>query len=234
MFFDLDYTLLDHSAKRETLFTVCQQISAQEKSLDAELLLRTNGDVWSTYWPEVQEDWDLGRTDSVTVSREAWRRSLLLCGCDSIVVIESAVRIHLQEERKKFRLFADVSDTLDILMNAGLDMALITNGPSDSQRTKLEILEVDRWFSTIVISGEVGIAKPDASIFAMAMRKMDVQPKDVWHIGDNPDTDVAGARAAGLTAVWLNREGIARKESDPEPHFEIGTLASLPGILRLG
>lgn len=234
MFFDLDHTLLDHSAKRETLVDVCQQISAQETSLDSEFLLRTNGDVWSIYWPDVQEDWELGRTDSVTVSREAWRRSLLLCGCDSNSVIESAVRIHQQEVRKKFRLFADVTDTLDILMQAGLQMALITNGPSDLQRIKLEVLELERWFCAIVISGEVGIAKPDASIFAIAMRKMRAQPKDVWHIGDNPDTDVAGARAAGLTAVWLNREGIARRESDPEPHFEIGTLASLPGILRLG
>ena len=49
----------------------------------------------------------------------------------------------------------------------------------------------------------------------------------VWHVGDNLVTDVAGANAAGLTSVWLNRAGAARSAADAVPALEITTLADL-------
>ena len=233
VFFDLDSTLLDNSGNWETVVHVCQQISAYKTGLDADRLMRANEESWPRYWAEVQEDWMLGRTDSVSVSREMWRRSLEICGCSSNSVIESAVRIHKQAERKGFRLYEDVAGTMDILQKAGLPMALITNGPSDLQRSKLNALHIAHWFDAIVISGEFGRAKPDVSVFEIAIREMGIEPKEVWHVGDNLDTDIAGARAAGLRAVWLNRSGKSRTENDPEPHFELRTLVNLPGILDI-
>ncbi len=233
VYFDLDYTLLDSSGNRENVVNVCKQISELVEGLEPERLMRANGDVWPVYWAEVQEDWELGLTDSVRVAREVWSRTLHLCGCRSIEIIETAVRIHKQIEREGFRLYADVVGTIDILKKADIPMALITNGPSDLQRIKLEALGIEHWFDVIVISGELGKAKPDASVFEFAMRQMGVEPSGVCHVGDNLFTDVAGAKAAGLSAVWLNRGDKSLREDDPEPHFEIGTLADLPEILGL-
>ncbi len=156
VFFDLDSTLLDHRGSGETVAHVCQQIASRAAGLDTDRLMRANGDVWPRYRAEVESDWILGKTDSVAVSREAWRRSLEICGCSSPAVIEAAVRIHEQVARKGFRLYQDVAGAIAALQKAGIRMALITNGPSDLQRSKLRTLDIERWFDAIVISGETG------------------------------------------------------------------------------
>ncbi len=233
VFFDLDSTLLDNSTGREAVLHVCRQVSAMQQGLDPDRLRKTSGEVWSSYRAEMQESWVLGKTDSLAVSREAWRRSLELCGCSSRAVVEAAVQIHAQVTRENFRLYEDVAETLAALKKANVRMALITNGPSDLQRSKLQILDIEHWFDAVVISGEIGRAKPAAAVFDRAVRQTGIRPADVWHVGDSLEADVAGARAAGLTAVWLNRTGKTRNAEDPEPHFEIETLAGLTNILQL-
>ena len=233
VYFDLDYTLLDSSGNWEKVVSVCKQIAELEEGLDPDQLLKANGDVWPGYWAKVQQDWDLGLTDSVKVAREVWSRALQLCGCNSLEIIEAAVRTHKRIEREGYKLYADVVGTIDILKKADIPMALITNGPSDLQRIKLEALGIEPWFDVIVISGELGKAKPDASVFEFALRQMGVGPEGGCHVGDNLFTDVAGAKAAGLAAVWLNRAGKSRGKDDPKPHSEIRILADLPKIMGL-
>jgi FMN phosphatase YigB (HAD superfamily) len=46
-------------------------------------------------------------------------------------------------------------------------------------------------------------------------------------VGDSLNTDVVGAKAAGIIAVWLNRRRLVRRESDPKPDLEIHSLSSL-------
>ena len=70
------------------------------------------------------------------------------------------------------------------------------------------------------------------AIFQLALDKLGVEPENVWHIGDSLASDVAGAKASGLTAVWLNRHGAVRKEDDPQPDHEIASLAELLLLLQ--
>ncbi len=233
VFLDLDSTLLDHSRSREALITTCQQAAASVPGLDPDDLLKANGAVWPRYRAEIDADWNLGQIDSLTASREAWRRSLALCGCTSRTVVETTVHCFEQAVRQGFRLYADVPDAIAILQQADVPLALITNGPSDLQRSKLEILGIEHWFAAIIISGEWGQAKPDPAVFVRAMKEMGLVPDRVWHVGDSLETDIAGARAAGLSAVWLNRTRKSRDRNDPVPHCEIGTLGALPAILKL-
>ena len=58
-------------------------------------------------------------------------------------------------------------------------------------------------------------------------------PANVWHVGDNPHTDVAGAKAAGLTAVWLNRKRLPLPATSLHPDHEIHSLTELSGLLGL-
>ncbi len=53
---------------------------------------------------------------------------------------------------------------------------------------------------------------------------LDVPADHAWHVGDNVLTDVAGARAAGLTAVWLNRDGATPPEGAEKPHLVVSSL----------
>lgn len=136
VFFDLDDTLLDSAGSQEAVLQVCQQISEQALGLDPDQLLKAHGEVWPKYWAVEQEKWQLGKIETASVAHDVWGRALLLCGCDSESITASAVQILLQEDRKRYRLFADVVDTLELIRKAGLQMALITNGASELQRTK--------------------------------------------------------------------------------------------------
>jgi putative hydrolase of the HAD superfamily len=56
-------------------------------------------------------------------------------------------------------------------------------------------------------SAEVGVAKPDPAIFRRALELVGVDARDAWHVGDTPEADIEGARAAGLRPILIAREG---------------------------
>jgi putative hydrolase of the HAD superfamily len=194
-------------------------------------LLETNRDMWRAFWPTVEDSWRLGVLDGATVSLEAWRRTLRACGCADECLVRLARDTHWRHARETTRLFDDAGDLLSWLAGIGLPLALITNGASDTQRQALRSLGIEQQFGAIVISGEVGMAKPDPVVFAIAMDALGVRPEHVWHVGDSPTTDVAGAKAAGLTAVWLNRDGLPWQADDPKPDHEIRSLRELAGLV---
>ena len=109
---------------------------------------------------------------------------------------------------------------------------MITNGPSDAQRLKLERSGLRDRFEVIAISGEVGHEKPATEIFVHTLSSLGIAPDAALHIGDSLHYDVAGARAAGLTAVWLNRRGATRDDSLAEPHHEVPDLDAFVSLLQ--
>ncbi|WP_143288144.1 HAD-IA family hydrolase, partial [Calothrix rhizosoleniae] len=68
-----------------------------------------------------------------------------------------------------------------------------------------EDLELKHFFSSITISTQVGIAKPDPKIFAIALEKHNCSPTAAWHIGDSIKEDYQAANTAGLRGIWINR-----------------------------
>ena len=229
--FDLDETLLDGSRLQESIVCTCGKIAASQPGLDAARLVEANRKVWQGYWPEVEDKWTLGALDGASIRLEAWRRTLRACGCNDESIARLALQIHWQLGREAHRLFDDVQELFTAVRRARVPLALITNGAADTQRDKLRVLGIEHWFDVVVISGEVGIAKPDASAFGFALTQLAVEGENVWHVGDSLTTDVAGAKAAGLTAVWLNRSGLLRREGDPEPDVEIRSLSDLMALL---
>ena len=82
-------------------------------------------------------------------------------------------------------------------------LALITNGPSWTQRAKIEQLELSRWFEYMVVSGEFGVDKPHPRIFEHVLSQLQVSAESAVMIGDNPDADIRGAHAVGMRAIWI-------------------------------
>lgn len=82
-------------------------------------------------------------------------------------------------------------------------LALITNGPSWTQRAKIEQLQLSRWFSHMVVSEEFGIEKPDAQIFVHVLNQLNINADEAVMIGDNPDADIRGAHATGMRSIWI-------------------------------
>ncbi len=108
---------------------------------------------------------------------------------------------------KYYVLYDDALPCISALRERGLLIGLITNNEAVHQRRKIEAVGLDRLVDTAVISGELGIAKPDARIFAHACAQLDVAPHEAMHVGDAPYADALGAHDAGLQAVWLDRTG---------------------------
>jgi putative hydrolase of the HAD superfamily len=102
---------------------------------------------------------------------------------------------------------AGVTPTLRALHQHGLKLGVISNGSTDSQSTKLEVMRIRSLFSFVLISEEVGIKKPDARIFRMGLERLGMDASEAIFIGDNPVLDVVGPMAVGIRAIWLNCRG---------------------------
>jgi len=84
-------------------------------------------------------------------------------------------------------------------------IALITNWDhAPWLRKRLEGSELTPWFEEIVISDEVGYAKPDPRIFDSALENLGLKPEEMAYVGDSPE-DVKGALAAGATPILISR-----------------------------
>ncbi|NKB66776.1 MAG: HAD-IA family hydrolase [Candidatus Latescibacteria bacterium] len=227
LFLDLDSTLLDSSLFHQSIVRTCQELARVGPGLDADQLHQANGKVFKDYGMKQVDDWTLGRISGVELTGQLWRQTLLACGCDDGGLAQRAGELHGRFMQDTYRPFDDVAQLRAAVERAGIPVALVTNGASDTQREKLETLGLTGWFSALAISGELGVAKPDIGAFTPALEALGVVGKEVWHVGDNLETDVAGANAAGLTAVWLNRDGAERSPDAPQPDVEISSLAEL-------
>ena len=107
-----------------------------------------------------------------------------------------------------WRVFADVEPTLTALKARGLRLGVISNFDTRLYEV-LDELQLSAYFDSIHISTEVGAAKPDAAIFEVALADNALSPSQALHIGDSLMADAQGAQAAGLSALWLNRQGEA-------------------------
>jgi HAD superfamily hydrolase (TIGR01549 family) len=107
-------------------------------------------------------------------------------------------------------------------------LAIVTNGPTHLQWPKLKKFGIQDLVDYVVVSGDVGIHKPDPAIFQHLLTQSGVGAGQAAHVGDSIHSDIAGARAAGMTAIWL--PPYLRAPDDPgehTPHAVIKTLSEL-------
>ena len=107
-------------------------------------------------------------------------------------------------------------------------LGAISNGNADVFRTPL-----GPYFDFSVPAAEAGAAKPDPLIFQVAAERAGVPLESMLHIGDDPVSDVVGARGAGMRAAWFNPNRLPWAESGPRPDFTVGRLGQIPIHLGL-
>lgn len=112
-------------------------------------------------------------------------------------------------------------------------MGLVTNGLKEVQRPRLANTGIGEFFEFIVISDEIGVAKPHTGFFDHAYEQMDGVAKDsVLMIGDNPNADIGGALAYGFDACWLRNPGVANRKPFGET-FRIRDIRELREVAML-
>jgi putative hydrolase of the HAD superfamily len=114
-----------------------------------------------------------------------------------------------------------LQETLTALRSRGLRTGIVTNGVVARQAPKIAALGLDALVDVVVISEAVGVSKPDRRIFDHALTALGVRPEAAWFVGDNPVTDVLGARQAGLTPVWFRRGPWPAGHAEPELRIDV-------------
>jgi putative hydrolase of the HAD superfamily len=125
----------------------------------------------------------------------------------------------------------DALGTLHALRGAGMRLAVVTNGLSVSQRTKLQVMGVTDRVDVIVVSEEVSVKKPALRIFAHALDGLTgIEPRECLFVGDNPYNDIAGANDFGMHAAWL-ATSVTWPPDLPAPRWQLAELAEVLQLL---
>jgi putative hydrolase of the HAD superfamily len=124
----------------------------------------------------------------------------------------------------RFRAYPEVPATLASLRAGGARLAVVSNWDV-SLHDVLERTGLRPLVDAVVISAELGVAKPDPAIFRAALQRLDAPAHGALHVGDSLEHDVAGARAAGIEAVLVARNGAVA----PDGVRAIATLTELVG-----
>ena len=117
-------------------------------------------------------------------------------------------------------VYPDVRRSLEHWQQLGIELGVLSNFDSRLYSV-LKDLDLAQFFTSVTISTEVGTAKPDAQIFAVALNKHNCLAEAAWHIGDSLKEDYQGAKAAGLKAVLIKRREVT---SQAQGRGEVLTL----------
>ena len=224
IFFDLDHTLWDFETNSRFAL---QKIFEDEKLSELGVptfehfykkYLVINSRYWANYHHRncTKEQLRVGR----------FRDTLKDFGLRDESLAERIAANYLSLSPKMTNLFPNAIDVLTYLKNKYL-LHLITNGFAEVQWIKLEQSGLRPFFEHIIISEEVGTQKPDEAIFRIAMNKANTQPSECIMIGDNYNTDIIGAKRAGMDQVHFNPSNNQKREPAT---FEISELIELKDI----
>ena len=252
---DLDDTLISDVPAAAATFAATAAFAASRRELDATALAgaarqrarelwratpvhrhcdQIQISSWEGLWCRFEgddEDTRWLRGWSPTYRRDTWLHALADQGIeDRALALELGERFGI-ERRARHEVFGDVEAALDAL-GGEYALALVTNGAPCLQREKLAASGLAERFDAVVVSGELGIGKPDPAIFAHALAALDCDAAASAMVGNSLEHDIAGALRAGLRAVWVNRSGESRPSDLSETVPEIATLRELPETLE--
>ncbi len=225
IFFDLDHTLWDFETNSKQALL---QIYTEQNLIEKGVPVFDN--FYNRYVPINDRYW--ARYHNQIVSKEKLRLGRFLdtlkeFGINDVALAETMAQSYLDLSPKMTALFADAVDVLKYLQGK-YTLHLITNGFVEVQWIKIENSGLKPFFEHIIVSEEVGTQKPDKAIFEIAMERAKTNAAESIMIGDNYNTDIVGARNAGMDQIFFN----PKKKRKREPvTFEITTLIELKEIL---
>jgi putative hydrolase of the HAD superfamily len=234
VFFDLDETLLDEDrCMREAIARTCAALGTRYPQIEPRRLetnyINAAEELWKSYG-SVPQTSDTGSTNGRDLRLEVWGKALTIHGLPGKDAATEAVDLYSQERRATYQLFPEVHEVLQTLHEKFI-LGLISNGSGDTQREKVEVTGVADYLHIVMVSGELGIGKPDSGIFLKALEAAQAIPEEAIHIGDSLAYDVAGARDTGIYAIWINRKRSTKPQNTPNPDLEINTLQALIPLL---
>lgn len=147
-------------------------------------------------------------------------------------LIQQALRARYAISQQNWQLEDDSLACLRALRAQGWRLGLVSNAGDHQDVLDLtEKFGIAPFFDLILTSAACGFRKPNPRIFQQALAHWQISASQAIMVGDRLDTDIGGAKASGLYAIWLNRRAARPQEISPLPDAEITSLAELPALL---
>ena len=224
IFFDADDTLFDFEKTKQVALDA---LFAEAGFPSLEVLKATYERINRQLWQEFEQ----GRVDQATLKVERFAR---FC---------AAAELAGDPEWLSTRYVHHLSQGADLLpgaeelvrtLHGQVRMALITNGLQAVQRPRFRKSEICECFEVIVVSEEVGIAKPDPEIFKITWQQMGrPAPSGILMVGDSLTSDIQGGNNFGIATCWYNPKK-RPVPAEPKVDHNLSELADLPELVLGG
>jgi 2-haloalkanoic acid dehalogenase type II len=231
IFFDLDDTLIDYSeAEQAALDAGCRVAARHYPAIRPVMLATAIYDVYqSRYAYGLPGFTDLATLTVVELRRRLTSEALEHLGIHDADLVETLLQVYAEAERETLRPFPEVRETLARL-RPYFYLGVITNGPSAMQREKLAAMALEGAFDAIIVDTEFGHSKPDPRIFHHAAHQAGRAADELLFVGNSLEYDVAGARAAGWTSVWLTGTAERPRPEALRPDFVIRAIPEVTDL----
>ncbi|MBL0343583.1 MAG: noncanonical pyrimidine nucleotidase, YjjG family [Bacteroidetes bacterium] len=201
IFFDLDHTLWDFDLNsEETIAEIFHNQKLEQLGItDPQLFIKEYKEVNKQMWDLYNEN----RISKEFLRSGRFRMALNAFNVSNDDLADTMASEYLKICPQKTNLFPGAIDTLDYLSQK-YSLHVITNGFLEVQYTKIKNSGIGKYFDHIHISEEIGFKKPEPEIFHFAVKQAGTIHENCIMIGDNTETDIAGAQNAGIDHILFN------------------------------
>lgn len=220
--FDADGTLFDYDqAEYSALRKSFRFFDLEYRSEYLDIYRGCNKKLWEAF--------ELG---NITIEKLKIKRFELFLKQIGAVVDSEAFSHEYLNQLSACSYLIDGAEKLITFLSGKVGLILMTNGIKEVQRSRFGRSSIHTLFSDIIISDEVGVAKPDKRIFEIAFENMSILDKStVLMVGDNLSSDIKGGINFGIDTCWYNPNHF---EQDPEIRatYELKNLQDLRIIIE--
>ena len=226
--FDLDDTILSFDNEADIVWTeVCNEFAPRLDGVRPEALRAAIDEHRAWYWSDPERH-QRGRLDLELARREIIGGAFERLGLEIPPVAEEIGLTYAAKRDKAIEPFPGALETLKIIRDRGVRLALVTNGNAEAQRRKIERFGVGAYFEYVLIEGEFGVGKPDERVYRHALERLGARTEEAWMVGDNLEWEVAAPQRIGIFAIWMDSRGRGLPEStNIRPDRIISTLPEL-------
>ena len=217
--FDLDHTLFDRyatltevSKKLRELLPVNPKLSDEEI---CEIMINHDRNFVHLGWKRLQEELNFNSPLFTEILGEDTYRMAVMREFMNVAVP-----------------FPFTVPTLRLLKERGYKLALITNGRSELQRRKIEMLEIEKYFDEIYVGGEHEKQKPHVEPFLYVAEKLGVDTCEMVYVGDNPENDIEASRKAGCLPIFVNTTKTWVLPNIEKAPYSVETVAEIPELIE--
>ncbi len=235
--FDLGHTLLRfdadwHEVRKESTAALLKALQAEGYQLDSEQFAEDLHERFDYYFHSKEKEWREYTTEYILTGL------LHDYGYEEVPAEElrPAIDAMYSISQQHWLLEEDTISMLETLRDQGYRIGLISNAADDKDvQTLVDVHGLREFFDVVIVSAGVGIRKPSAEIFRMALEHWGVDPEQVVMVGDTLNADVLGAQNVGMSSIWITRHGVRPDNIEVQeviqPDASISTLSELPDLL---